>query len=81
MTLTCGEDVSDLQVKFYPYEKGGGGGATSFEVVLTQELEVLAILMGGGGRKQFYPLPVINDLSLTSWSAWCQYSVTGWGTR
>ena len=27
--------------------KGGGGVSTSFEVVLTQELEVLAILMGG----------------------------------
>ena len=25
------------------------GGTQSFEVVLTQELEVLAILMGGGG--------------------------------
>ena len=43
--------------KFYPYEKGGGaekvlsmlkGGTESFEVVLTQHLEVLAILMGGG---------------------------------
>ena len=46
-------------MKFYPYEKGGGGaeqvlamlkggwgGTTSFEVVLTQEFEVLAIVMG-----------------------------------
>ena len=45
-------------MKFYPYEKGGGevqvmlkggGGTNSFEVVLTRELEVLAILIGGGG--------------------------------
>ena len=28
------------RVKFYPYKKGGGG-RTSFEVVLTRELEVL----------------------------------------
>ena len=42
---------------------GGGGerekvfvGTTSFEVVLTQELEVLAILMEEGGRKKFPPL-------------------------
>ena len=39
--------------------KGGGGGNKSFEVVLTPELEVLAILMGlwgGGGVKseKFY---------------------------
>ena len=61
------------QVKFYPYRKEGGGGemlkgwgTKSFEVVLTQELEVLAIVMGGGrkkfppskggGRKKFYPV-------------------------
>ena len=32
--------------------KGGGGGAGgSFEVVLTWELEVLAIVMGGGRKK------------------------------
>ena len=51
------------QVKFYPYKKGGGrkscshaerGGTQTFEVVLTQELEVLAILMGGG-RLKFPP--------------------------
>ena len=48
-------------VKFYPSEKRGGaefflamlkweggGGTTSFEVVLTWELEVLAIVMGVG---------------------------------
>ena len=34
----------------------GGGGTTSFEVVLTQELEVLAIVIGGGGAKSFHPL-------------------------
>ena len=53
------------QVKFYSYEKGdrksfshaeGRGGGTSFEVVLTQALEVLAILMGGGGVKSFHVL-------------------------
>ena len=36
--------------------EGRGGGGTSFEVVFTQELEVLAILMGGGGCKKFYPV-------------------------
>ena len=51
----------DFKVKFYPYEKeaehvlamlkGGGGGTTGFEVVLTWKLESLAILMGGGGAK------------------------------
>ena len=45
------------QVKFYPYKRGGaekrysraggGWGTTSFEVVLTWELEVLAIVMAG----------------------------------
>ena len=48
-------------MKFYLYEKGKGAekvlamlkgeGTQSFEVVLTQELEVLAILMGGGELK------------------------------
>ena len=34
--------------------KGGGEvGTTSFGVVLTWELEVLAIVRGGGGRKMF----------------------------
>ena len=52
------------QVKFYPYKKGRGaekflailkGGCTKgFGVVFTQELEVLAILEGGGGKK--FPL-------------------------
>ena len=46
-------------MKFSPYEKGsgksfsyaeGGGGATNFEVVLTWELKVLAIVMGGGAQ-------------------------------
>ena len=52
-------------MKFYPYKKGvgmrksfihaegcvcvGGGGITSVGVLLTQVLEVLAILEGGGG--------------------------------
>ena len=45
---------------------GGGGGTKSFEVVSTQELEILAIVMGGakgfhplkggGGRNKFYPV-------------------------
>ena len=54
-------------MKFYPYKKGGGKsfshaegggggrGTTSFEVVLTQELEVLAKVMGGGDAS-FHPL-------------------------
>ena len=55
-------------MKFYPYKGGGGGGKSfshteggteSFEEVLTQELEVLAIVMGGGGvAKSFHPLKV-----------------------
>ena len=56
-------------MKFYPYKKSGlfvsnaeGEGGTSFQVVLTQKLEVLAIVMGGckkchplkgGGAKRF----------------------------
>ena len=77
----------DWQVKFYPYKKKGGGGRTSFshaeggrgrnsfEVVLTRELEVLAILMRWGGgvvldTRLFHfvappPLHGINDQSLT----------------
>ena len=52
-------------MKFYPTKRGrkmfsraeGGGGSTkSFEVVLTWELEVLAIVMGGGGAKGYHPL-------------------------
>ena len=37
--------------------KGGGGGPTnSFEAVLTQKLEVLAIMSGGGGAQiRFQP--------------------------
>ena len=47
----------------YPCKKGAENvlamlrGTTSFEVVLTRELEVLAILIrGGGGAKDFHPL-------------------------
>ena len=45
-------------MKFYPYKKGdgksfshaeGGGGTKSFEVFLSWELEVLAIVMWGRG--------------------------------
>ena len=35
-----------------------GGATKSFEVVLTWDLEVLAIVMGGGGRKAFPPFKV-----------------------
>ena len=57
------------QVRFYPYKKikegggcrkssshaEGGGGKQSFEVVLTWELQVLAVLIlgAGGWRKKF----------------------------
>ena len=74
-------------MKFYPYKKkewaencfshaeGGGGGTTSFEVVLSQELEVFSHSDGGGGKKFWThgfriflvpPLPVINDQSLNT---------------
>ena len=54
-------------MKFYPYKRKGsrfffslaegGGGTKSCEVVLTWELEILAIVIGGGGRaKSFHPL-------------------------
>ena len=53
-------------VKFYRYEKGGGGvgGTAGFGVVLTQELEVLAIVEGlvinfhpiKRGARKFYPV-------------------------
>ena len=49
------------QVKFYPYKKSGaeqvlailkgGGGPHNFEVVLTWELKILAIVMGWGHRQ------------------------------
>ena len=52
--------------------KAGGGGTKCSEVVSTQELEVLAILMGeggrckkfppfqnGGGREKFYPVLIL----------------------
>ena len=49
-------------MKFYPYERVGGSqevlamlkGRHSFEIVLTPELKVLAILMGGA--KSFHLL-------------------------
>ena len=50
-----GRGLQNGNVKFYPYEKGGGAdgktlshaeGTKRFEVVLTWELEVLAILKG-----------------------------------
>ena len=55
-----------LQNEFNPYKKRGGGGkcfghaeggrgTTSFEVVLIQELSVLAIVIGGA-QKSFHPL-------------------------
>ena len=34
----------------------GGGAQTVLRVVLTQELEVLAIVMGRGGAQSFHPL-------------------------
>ena len=55
---------------------GGGGGTTSFEVVLTQELEVLAILIGGvekvstlsnGGCEKFYPV-LRGDANAKFWT-------------
>ena len=62
------------QVNFYPYKKGGGGksficaegggGTKSFEVILMWDLEVLAIVMGGG-RKKFRP-PIFSFCSLPS---------------
>ena len=33
--------------KSFSHAEGGGGCTTSFEVVLTREVEVLAIVMGG----------------------------------
>ena len=46
------------QVRFYPLQKEnvlavlkGGGGTKGFEVVLISEIELLAIVMGGGGQK------------------------------
>ena len=47
-------------MKFYQYEEGGGGrkvlamlkgGTKWFGLVWRRELEVLAILIGGGGKK------------------------------
>ena len=52
-------------MKFYPYQKGfshaeGGGGKISFEIVLTMELAVLAIVMKG--HKKFPPFIQGNGL-------------------
>ena len=38
-------------VKFYPYKRKGGG-TKSCEVVLTWELEILAIVIKGGGAQK-----------------------------
>ena len=54
-------EVLPLQKKggadfFFSCAEGGGGGCTkSCEVVLTWELEILAIVIGGGA-KSFHPL-------------------------
>ena len=47
-------------MKFYPYERGGGGAE-----------QVLAMLKGGGGVKSFHyskggSFPIHNDQSLSS---------------
>ena len=50
------------RLSFTPAKRGGGesfshaGGTTSFGVVFMRYLEVLAILMGGGGCKKFPPI-------------------------
>ena len=63
-----------------PYKKGRKyfsqlkGGTTSFKEVKTQELEVLAILMGGakgfhplkGGHAKFYP--VLREMRKMFWT-------------
>ena len=36
---------------FFSCAEWGGGGTNSFEVVLTWELEILAIVIGGGAQK------------------------------
>ena len=55
--------VSNRSIAITPMKRGGGqtsfshaegvGGTTSFGIVYTWKLEVLAILKGGGGRKKF----------------------------
>ena len=55
-------EVLSLQKKggadFFFSRAEGGGGTKSCEVVLTWELEILAIVIGGGGRKKFPPFKV-----------------------
>ena len=67
-----------------PQQKGGAekveamlkGGTQSFEVVLTWELEVLAIVIGGGGAKSSDPLkgrhkmfyPVLRGVRKKFWT-------------
>ena len=65
-------------MKLYPYKKGmrkmlyiampNQVANKGFEVVLTRELEVLAILVGGGGVKDFHWLEEggINHFTLSS---------------
>ena len=48
------------QNKFQPCLRGGGAGMISFGVVLTWELEVLAILKGRGCKKfQIRNFPIV----------------------
>ena len=42
--------------KSFSRAEGGVGGTTSFEVVLTWELDVIPIVMGGGAQTSFHPL-------------------------
>ena len=56
MVTKYGEEGGGGACEVLPLRKGGGvamikGDTQSFEVVLTQELEVLAIVMGGGAQQ------------------------------
>ena len=54
--------------KFSHAEGGGGGEHTSFEVVLTQELEVLAILIVIGGEGAQIVLPCLEGGRKKFWT-------------
>ena len=70
-------------MEFYSYKKRGrkrfshaeGGGAQkSVEVVLTHKLDILAIVMGGRGAKQFPPFQKGGSKSLNN-IIWRSYKV------
>ena len=47
------------------FSRAEGGGTTIFGVVFKRQLEVLAILNGGGGAKSFHPKGNVKHFTLS----------------